>query len=438
MSESGKGRSWLVLIFVVAAAARLAGIWWFGPTRLGGDEMEYVALARGLVETGRYASAPGFSPLIYSTQPGAFTAFRPPLWPFVLSGLFRLFGYSPMAARVALALGAAAGCLLLAVLVDRLFADRAAAGATGLLAALWPASIWYPGTRSTTLGAECLAGLLLIAALLALTPGRVRPPTSALLAGALFGACALTRSNLALLLPLAAAWTLGFGEGSARVRGARALLMLAGGLVIMAPWMLRNRERLGWFTIATQREPLFIGNNAWARGSYDSEFLNDRRSAQLRWLQERHPGFLELTEVEKSRIYAEEAVSYAREHPARQAWLIGRRLVLFASPLRETEQSDNAYDWAFGTVLGVCLVGVALLRREVAALSLLALPVAASLATVALVMFLPRYRYTAEPMMVAFACRTVAQVARQFGMAPAGWALGLFLALNLAVAAAFW
>jgi 4-amino-4-deoxy-L-arabinose transferase-like glycosyltransferase len=432
--DHNKGSGTLVLVFAVAAAAQLAAVWWFAARPLGGDEVEYDALARGLVETGRYTRQAGFSSLMYSAEAGAFTSFRPPGWPWVLAGFYRLFGYSLLPPRLGLALWNAAGCVVLTLLAERVFSNRRVGVAAGLLWALWPAAIWYPGTRSLTLGSESLSLPLLLLALLLLARAPEGRPWLAVLAGVLLGACALVRSNFVLLLPLGAAWAIAAARGGIRPRLHRATLVLVGGLLVVFPWMLRNHARLGSFVIATQLEPLFLGNNAWASGSYDSEFFDHFGSLQVRWLVERHPGFRAKTELEKGRIYAGEALVYAREHPRREAWLVGRRALFFFSPLREAEDGDISYDWAFATVVGVCLLGLRFLRPRGVGVWVLALPVVATFITCIVVLFMPRYRYPAEPTLVALACQTVNVAGARFGWRAALWAVALVLAFNFGVA----
>jgi 4-amino-4-deoxy-L-arabinose transferase-like glycosyltransferase len=346
-----------------------------------------------------------------------------------------MFGEAPMPARLALAVWNAAGCVILVLLLSRLAFDRRAALAAGVVWALWPASVWYPGTRSTTLSTESLAIPVLFIALLTLAHvgnGRAATP---LVAGVLFGCCALVRSNFSLLIPLAAAWILVATEGRRRQRLQRAVLLVLGGLLVVCPWMLRNRVLLGSFTIATQREPLFLGNNAWARGSYDSEFFNDINSAQVAWMLARHEHFEKRTEVEKGRIYTEEAVTYARQHPERQAWLVARRALLFMSPLREKEDADNLFDWAFAPIGVLCLIGGAwVVKANPRSASMLALPILATFLTCLLVLFLPRYRYPAEPMLIALACLSVSEGITRHGAPMTLGLLGLLVASSVGLA----
>jgi hypothetical protein len=360
--------------------------------------------------------------------------FRTPGWPFVLAQLKRALGDSLLATRLALAAWNGVGCVALALLAHRVWSNRDVATAAGLLWACWPAAVSYPGTRSATLGTESLAIPLMVVAVLVLALGAARDGRLALAGGGLLGACGLVRSNLSLLIPLAAVWLLAFGEGRLRQRVGHALLVLIGAAAVVGPWMIRNYERLGTFALASQRDVLFLGHNAWGRGSYDGDFFNSQ-SAQVQALITHHPGFLQASEIEKAAAYSREAMASIREYPARETWLLARKAALFLSPLRETEDGDSAYDWVFATVAVVCVAGWRWrLPRHAPGEWLLALPIVTALVTCLLVYFMPRYRYPAEPMMAAFACQAVSLACARHGAATVAGALGLLLAGNLAIA----
>src|SRR5262249_58527367 len=135
---------------------------------------------------------------------------------------------------------------------------------------------WSASTRSIPLATESLAVPVMILGLFALARAREGQAAGwAVGGGLLLGACALARGNLVLVAPLGAAWLALAMPGGVPARLGRAGLVVVGAAAILVPWMWRNHARLGAFTLASQREPLFLGNNAWARGSYDGEVLAD-------------------------------------------------------------------------------------------------------------------------------------------------------------------
>jgi len=67
---------------------------------------------------------------------------------------------------------------------------------------------------------------------------------------------------------------------------------------------------------------------------------------------------------------------------------------------------------------------------------MLALPVLATFLTCLLVLFLPRYRYPAEPMLIAVACLSVSEGIARHGAPAALGLVGVLLASSVALALA--
>jgi tetratricopeptide (TPR) repeat protein len=116
---------------------------------------------------------------------------------------------------------------------------------------------------------------------------------------------------------------------------------------------------------------LFIGNNPAARGIYSSppeldihQDFSGRRSAS-------NLAGRELTLMESSEFWRNRAFAFFVERPARAAWLLGRKALLFLSP-RETPQIENFSRVAadtpslrlaflrFGWILPLAVLGVVL------------------------------------------------------------------------------
>jgi hypothetical protein len=208
------------------------------------DEIDYDRLGRTLASTGRY------------TDEGAPTGYRAIGYPALVGAVYALAGPRPVAVHVLQAILDATSTLLLFLL--------AGGGRLGLLAAgFWavcPVAILYtdllmPETAFTT---------TLLAAACVTRHGFPRTAPRALALGALVGTAALIRPAALLLivaLPLAARLE------SVRVR--RKALLLAGLLLLVGPWLLRNAIVLGYPGMATSTGAnLLIGNNPNATGGY--------------------------------------------------------------------------------------------------------------------------------------------------------------------------
>ena len=226
------------------------------------DARDYDAHARSI------AIGDGFSKQLT----GKPTAFRPPGYPFLLGGAYRVFGVERAVdrdrIRVARTLGAVLGTLgvaLVGLLAVQLL------GRTAGLAALGLAAIYVPSILvSEAIMSEQLFVVLMLAALVTAIHQRrsSHPYAFALLAGALAGLAVLTRANgLILLVGLVlAVWAA--PRWSWRSAGPPALLV-AIALATIAPWTIRNAVELDAFVPVTTQ----LG---WAlAGTYNNDARDD-------------------------------------------------------------------------------------------------------------------------------------------------------------------
>jgi 4-amino-4-deoxy-L-arabinose transferase-like glycosyltransferase len=200
------------------------------------------------------------------------TAFRPPGYPYLLGGAYRVFGVERGgdADRIGVArtLGAVLGALGVALI--GLLAVQWLGRATGL-AAMVLAAVYVPSILvSEALMSEQLFVVLMLAALVTAIHQRrsARPYGFALLAGLLAGLAVLTRANgLILLAPLAlAVWSA--PRRSWRSLGPPAVLV-AVALATVAPWTIRNAVELHAFVPVTTQ----LG---WAlAGTYNDNARDD-------------------------------------------------------------------------------------------------------------------------------------------------------------------
>ncbi len=254
-------------IFMLALGVRLAATAVVGfPTPGFGDAGRYLFAASELVRTGRYPDR---------TEP---FFFRPPAYPVFLVAATAGRTECVPCAKTANALLGASAALLLAVLSARIFARRSIAVATGLVASVHPSFVQF----STDVQSEPLFLLfLLLAALFQLTAADGPSPKWALAAGAALALAALTRPSALALAPLLAAPLLDRRwPRPARLRVAAAAL--AGFLVALAPWTLRNALRFHELIPVSDAGgvSLYAGNSAWTRRFYAVR----TREEYLRWL----------------------------------------------------------------------------------------------------------------------------------------------------------
>ena len=249
------------LSVAVALIARALYWWLVTPEWIPrSDADQYLQIARNL------ADGDGYS-LIFPQLELHATAFRPPLYPAILSVPAWLFGPDVLwpSRLLSLLLGLAVVAAVV-WLVGRI-ASPTAALVTGLLVALYPPLI----ANDTVTLTEPLALLLLVLLLIALdTP---RPCLAGLLAGLIL----LTRPNayLVVLVAALAVWRLvGWRKAAACVGVA---------LVVVSPWAIRNQIEMGsprlttseGFTIAAIYAPAAQGAGAFVDPVFSPAYDGD-------------------------------------------------------------------------------------------------------------------------------------------------------------------
>lgn len=176
---------------------------------------------------------------------GGPSAFRPPAYPYVLGGAYRLTGTADSEARWTV--GRVVGALLstlLVILIGALtlrFWDRGTAIVAMALAALYLPLI----TVGDALLADGLFAVLAVAAVLAALAARPRPSRDSTcwwlvgLAGALAGAATLTRTNGVVVVAVLAlaVWGRPWRRPAAL---AAPVALVAAAAVVIAPWSVRN------------------------------------------------------------------------------------------------------------------------------------------------------------------------------------------------------
>ena len=186
--------------------------------------------------------------------------FLGPLYPYLVSFVYRIFGPDPWHVRLLQSLLGVAGIAIVTALGCRAF-GRVAGAAAGLLMAGFGPLAFYEGVLVLD-----VVLTLLCAAALAIVLGRGREVSwrRAASAGLVIGLAALARPTALLLLPVAV-WGL---RRPARNR-VLVLACLAACAVVVMPVAVRNARWGGGFVLTTNGGVNFwAGNNADARGRF--------------------------------------------------------------------------------------------------------------------------------------------------------------------------
>lgn len=232
---------WLLIIFTLVVRG---GVLWAGFDDLRADPDSYRQLASNVIEHGTFG---------FGERP---TAFRPPLYPLTLVPCIAATGTNPLGIAL---LHLMLGCIT--VWLTWLIGIRWGMGRWATVAAVLVALDPILLRQSTLVMTETMATCATTLALFLLTTtrnGGASSPARLLAGGAAIGLAILIRPTFlvwggfgiaALLLPLV-------GQGKPRrqrftSRPKQAVLVTLGLLVVLAPWVARNRASMGRPVIAT-------------------------------------------------------------------------------------------------------------------------------------------------------------------------------------------
>jgi 4-amino-4-deoxy-L-arabinose transferase-like glycosyltransferase len=204
------------------------------------------------------------------------TAFRPPLYPYLLGGSYKLFGTDVVTGRV-LSLLLGLGAVALAyVLVHRIAGWRAAV-VTGLLVAVYPPLV----ANDTFLLTEPLSLVLLLSMLYLLDLRRWA------WAGVACGMLVLSRPSAQFVVVVVAVWVLW------QLGWKRALSFTAITALVVAPWVVRNWVELGspvlvtsnGFNAAASYSPQARETGSFVDAVFDERFAEYRLSQfnEVKW-----------------------------------------------------------------------------------------------------------------------------------------------------------
>jgi 4-amino-4-deoxy-L-arabinose transferase-like glycosyltransferase len=407
-----------VIVLALALALRLGYVALTPGYAIVDDAHDYDLHARSI------AAGEGFAPL--GPGPSRETAFRPPGYPYFLAGVYELEGRDRLAspdrvvpARIANAIVGTAIVGLLGVLSVQLFDRRVAVVAMAIAAVYVPLVLIGGALMSEPLFAALLLGALVAAMHHRRSPHRRR---WLVLAGLLGGLTILTRANAAaLLLPLAlVVW-----DGRPRWSWpalARPALLVAVAALTVAPWTVRNAQKLHAFV------PVTTQLGAALAGTYNDEaFADDRNPASWRSLRRvpelqdilRTPRWRRTPEATLEKRLRARALHFIAAHPAYVPkvvfWNTARALDLAgltwsrhtASTVSVTPRWADAGVVTFWIVALLAIAGLLTRRARRIPLPVAIVPVLLYLSVVFLAFETPRYRTGIDPFVVMLAALAV-------------------------------
>lgn len=365
-------------------------------------------------ETGRIArsiaSGEGFSsPLV---KPTGLTAWLPPVYPYLLAGIFDIFGiYTSKSALVALTLNAlfsALTCLTIFFIGSKTFGSQVATWA-GWGWAFFPYAIYWSTTWVWSI--SLTAFLFSLALLMAIYLEHSTVTKTWLGFGLLWGLIGLTDTALLFTLPFLLCWMCFRLRRQGMAFGWAMCVFILAFAVTTSPWLVRNYLTFGELVFIRSNfgVELHVGNYKGSTGLSAGLALhpaaNEAETEKLRQM-----GELPYV-AEKKR----EAVDFIKAHPGTFALLSMKRIFYFwtGTPqllqiFRLSGKFPTGRFVAFASISVLAFLGMFLALRDRTP--------AAALFAIALIVFpliyyithpTPRYRHPIEPAMVLLAAYAV-------------------------------
>jgi 4-amino-4-deoxy-L-arabinose transferase-like glycosyltransferase len=307
-----------LLMVVIALAVRLAVIPflyrdWMDPFVL--EHWAFGLVARSII------SGHGFGNVFANN--GGLTAVLPPVYSYLLVGIFKIFGIETTASVIAaLSLNSvfsALTCVPVYLLAKQAFGDRVAKWA-GWGWAFSPYGIYYGAdwAWSTCLVTLELAWLFYFAWRLEKNCRQGGWP----LFGALCGVAALTEPITLAVLPLLGLWTLYRRYRQNLPWKVQMLAAALAGIVVLSPWIIRNYEVFHRFIPVRSGFglELYIGNNGYSTRWVNSALQPNHSDAEL----SEYERVGEMAYMDHKR---QQATDYIRAHPGWYVWMTCRRAV---------------------------------------------------------------------------------------------------------------
>lgn len=329
------------------------------------------------------------------------TAWYPPVYPYLLAGVFKIFGVYSVASGICIlslnSLFAALTCVPIYFLAQR---------AAGRRVALWAAWLWAVVPIFFTFDVKwawetSLSTLLLATALVMSTKlAEAADWRQWFAAGVLWGVIALTNTSLLSLMPFSLAWSWWNSRNLVRTRGVP--IAFAVMFFSCVPWMVRNHAVMGKW--------IFVRDNFWAEMRFGN--ADQSRGLWLGWMNPTNNDvelahYAKIGELPYIAEKKQATIEFIRRNPGFFANLCLRRFFLYWCDLPTNWEEDlSPHDIVVDQWSTICFSALAwtgmvlmLWRRPrfglLLAPALLVYPCLYYIASAD-----PRYRHPVEPVMV--------------------------------------
>lgn len=253
-----KNRNIKIFLFIILFSAFLVRIVWiykFSSQVLTSDPIYYDQTAQSILKGEGYRN-------------GHMFAYRPPIYPYFLAGIYSIFGNSYLPVKIVQAFISIFSCFIMFLLTKRLLNEKAALSSVFLFA-FYPPFIRFSGELWT----ETVFIFLILSVFLFLykfqESSRLR---HGIILGVLLGIASLTREVAFYFLPLMLIWIIICNKSviSRKVIINKILVIIIPMLLIMMPWIVRNYIILKTIIPVSTNGGVnfYMGNNPQANGQF--------------------------------------------------------------------------------------------------------------------------------------------------------------------------
>jgi 4-amino-4-deoxy-L-arabinose transferase-like glycosyltransferase len=290
------------IIIGVALLFRLAIVVFFTPPLLQ-DEMEYFSLAQSLHHGN------GFS------IEGTPTAYRAPAYPAFIVIVFSIFGESVISVRMLQVFADTLTCVLLFLLCRRFFSEDTAFIALAAYS-FFPGNALYISLFMTEV---LFTAFTLLAILLCTKQSPAYPTVTKILLGMTFGIITLLKPNALIIFTAFLIWEI-IRSRSFKKGLQQNVLIIISFIVLLFPWMIRNKIYFDHFSITSNGGVNFwIGHNQSANGSF-------------KYLEQNNPLENIANEFDRSTFGYKEGIDFLIHHPTEEAKLLFLKFAHFFEP----------------------------------------------------------------------------------------------------------
>ena len=320
-----------ILIFLAAAVVRIFYVFSVSYAPLENDAKEYDTLGIFLSQGKGYVNVSG--------EP---TAYRPPIYPLFLGAIYFIAGHNLLWVRLFQAFMGAAICVLAYLIAIKIFNEKIAT-LSGVLCCLYPPLVVDVSQIMT----ETLFSFLLMLGIWLLISRR--GSVYLLLSGFVFSLALLTRPFLVFFLPFVCYWLiLRYKDGAPK----KMAILIAGILIALLPWTIRNYYRLGTFVPFANVGGLTLYNS----------YVVPQKGFGFNSIKSLDDEYFEISdETLRNKFLIRKTIEYVKNKPAKVIQLAAIKMLLFIYPFDGywyPVSFGSKYNIFWGLILCFSMLGI--------------------------------------------------------------------------------